>query len=182
MPLPFLTADRAFDEILSDDALPYGNQARWRRPYHLGPWRVCGSAILLFLASCLLFAAVIVAFTGGLLRAGVCVGVASVMIAGAVRLLRIGAWVSEQGLRRIGLFTTTTLPWEKVAMVRTAQQPVKWLGMPRTVQGQALLAEPVKGEPLRPLLTDHNADFLGRVRAFDIAADAVEGWAAEHRR
>jgi hypothetical protein len=50
------------------------------------------------------------------------------------------------------------------------------------VQGQALLAEPVGGEDLRPVITDHNADFLGRSEAFDMAADAVEGWAAEYRR
>jgi hypothetical protein len=32
-----------------------------------------------------------------------------------------------------------------------------------------------------PLLTTHNADFLGRVTAFDRAADSVEAWAEEHR-
>jgi hypothetical protein len=31
------------------------------------------------------------------------------------------------------------------------------------------------------MMTDHNADFLGRVEAFDIAADAIEGWSNELR-
>ncbi len=30
------------------------------------------------------------------------------------------------------------------------------------------------------LLTDHNADFLSRVEAFDRAADTVEAWEAEY--
>ncbi|MGP3985115.1 PH domain-containing protein [Streptomyces sp. KR80] len=184
MPLPFLTADRAFDasgDAVDDAALPYDDRDRWRRPYRPGPWRVGIAAILLLLASYLLFAAMIVAFAGALPGAGVCVTTAAVVIAIAVRLLRTGVWVNEQGLRRVGLFATTTLPWSQVAEVRTMQQPVKWLGMPRTVQGQALLAIPTVGEPLRPLITDHNADFLGRMEAFDMAADAVEGWAAEYR-
>lgn len=181
MPLPFLTADRAFDDSATDTALPYEDRERWRRPYRPGPWRVGGAALLLLLASYVLFAGLIVAMAGALPGAGLFAAVATGLIAGAVRLLRVGAWVSEEGLRRIGFFTTKTLPWSRVSVVRTAQQPVKWLGMPRTVQGQAVLAVPAHGEPLRPLITDHNADFLGRPEAFDMAADALEGWAAARR-
>jgi hypothetical protein len=186
VPLPFLTADRAFDDL--DDhageaiALPYDDQDRWRRLYRPGPWRVGGAALLLLLASYLLFAAMIVAFAGALPGTVVCTAGGTVLITCAVRLLRVGAWVSGQGLRRVGFFSTTTLPWSQVVSVRTVQQPVKWLGMPRTVQGQALVATPTVGAPLRPLITDHNSDFLGRPEAFDMAADAVEGWAADHGR
>ncbi|MFI1963505.1 hypothetical protein ACH429_05090 [Streptomyces pathocidini] len=186
MPLPFLTADRAFDD--SDDpadagggALPHIDQDRWRRPYRPGPWRVAGGALLLLLASYMLFAAMIIALAGALPGAGLCMAAATAVIVGAVRLVRAGAWVSAQGLRRAGVFSTTTVPWAELAEVRTVQQPVKWLGLPRTVQGQALVATPVSGEPLRPLVTDHDADFLGRLEAFDMATDAVEAWAAEYR-
>jgi hypothetical protein len=48
------------------------------------------------------------------------------------------------------------------------------------VQGQAVEIEPHRGEALRPLVTDHSADFLGRPHAFDRAADVLEAWAAEH--
>jgi hypothetical protein len=57
---------------------------------------------------------------------------------------------------------------------------VRWLGLPRTVQGQALVAARPGGEPLT-LLTDHSADFLSRPEAFDRAADTVEAWGAEYR-
>ena len=182
MPLPFLTADRAADGTTADSALPYEDRERWRRPYRPGPGRVAGAAILLLLASYILFASVIMAVAGALPGAGVCTALATGVIVLALRLVRSGVWVSREGMRRTGLLTTTTLPWPEVRAVRTAQQPVKWLGMPRTVQGQAVLLDTADGRTLRPLITDRNADFLGRPEAFDMAADAVEGWAAAHGR
>ncbi|OIJ65661.1 hypothetical protein [Streptomyces mangrovisoli] len=181
MPLPFLTADRAF-EAADDIALPHHDRERWRRPYRPGPWRVGAAALLLLLASYVLFAAVIIALTGEASSAGGCLGVAFVIIVAALRMLRMGVWVSARGLRQVGFLVTRTVPWAKVAAVRTTQQPVRWLGLPRTVQGQALLLvrrdRSADGTPV--LLTTHGADFLGRLQAFDRAADAVEAWAAEN--
>lgn len=182
MPLPFLTAERAVNGATAVPALPFEDRNRWRRPYRPGPLRVAGAALLLLLASYVLFAAVIMAVTGALPGAGGCAAVATAVIVFALRLVRSGVWVSAQGIRRNGLFGTTTLPWGQVAAVRTAQQPVKWLGMPRTVQGQAVLLDTTDGAPVRPLITDRDADFVGRSEAFAMASDAVEGWADEHRR
>ncbi|ATW50928.1 hypothetical protein [Streptomyces xantholiticus] len=179
MPLPFLTADRAFDTQADDVALPFDNRDQWRRPYRPGPWRVGAAALLLLLASFVLIAAVITAFAGALSGAGVCFLLGGVVIAAALRLLRMGVWVSGNGLRRVAFFSTSTIPWRRTAQLRTVQQPVRWLGMPRTVQGQALVVAR-QGEPLT-LLTDHNADFLSRPEAFDRAADTVEAWGAEYR-
>jgi hypothetical protein len=184
VPLPFLTADRASDQEADDLPLPYDDRDRWRRPYRPGPWRVGAAAILLLLASYVLFAAVIIALTGTPSSAGVVFGIALAVIVGALRLLRVGVWVSANGLRRVGFFGTRTTSWQKAVSVRTVQQPVRWLGLPRTVQGQALVLVR-KGrapEEMPPLLTTHNADFLARPEAFDRAADAVEAWAAEYRR
>jgi hypothetical protein len=180
--LPFLAADSGQDEYAADAALPHRVQDRWTRPYRPGPWRVAAAAMLLILASYMLFAAVIMGLAGS--GSGVLLTAAGavLVIAAALRLLRVGFWVSARGLRQAGLFHTTTLPWNRVGSVRTAQQPVKWLGLPRTVQGQALVVTRASGELLRPLLTDHNADFLGRSEAFDQAADAIEAWASELRR
>ncbi|MET9670752.1 hypothetical protein ABZY19_36275 [Streptomyces sp. NPDC006475] len=180
MPLPFLTADRAFDTNADDVALPFDDHDRWRRPYRPGPWRVAAAALLLLLASFILLAAMIIAFAGALPGAAVCAGLGLVLIVAALRLLRVGVWVSRHGLRRVGFFGTTTVPWNEAADVRTVQQPVRWLGLPRTVQGQALVLARAGSEPL-PLITDHNADFLARVEAFDRAADSVEAWGSEYR-
>ncbi|RII08026.1 hypothetical protein DSC45_34065 [Streptomyces sp. YIM 130001] len=181
MPLPFLTADRAFDEATDDIALPYDDRDQWRRPYRPGPWRVGASAVVLLLASFMLIAAMIIAFAGGLQGALICALAALVVIAAALRMLRIGTWVSARGLRQTGFFVTRTVPWNAVAAVRTVQQPVRWLGLPRTVQGQALALVRRGGEPLPgPLMTNRNADFLGRETAFERAADTVEAWAYEY--
>ncbi|MFG3165243.1 hypothetical protein ACGFY8_35835 [Streptomyces sp. NPDC048232] len=183
MPLPFLTADRAFDAA-DDVALPYDDRDLWRRPYRPGPWRVGAAAVMLLLASFVLFAAVIIAATGTLSSAGVVFGIAAVVIACALRMLRMGVWVSAHGVRQVGFLSTRTVAWQQVASMRTVQQPVRWLGLPRTVQGQALLLvrQGRSTDSLPPLLTTHNSDFLAREDAFDRAADAVEAWAAEYRR
>ncbi|CAL9403253.1 hypothetical protein SUDANB6_01500 [Streptomyces sp. enrichment culture] len=183
MPLPFLTADRAF-EAADDAALPYDDRDRWRRPYRPGPWRVGAAAVMLLLASFVLFAAVVIAATAAPASAGAVLGAAAVFIACALRLLRMGVWVSARGLRHVAFLSTRTAPWGQVSQVRTVQQPVRWLGLPRTVQGQALVMlrreRAAGGVP--PLLTTHNADFLARPEAFDRAADSVEAWADEYRR
>ncbi|MGC9500737.1 hypothetical protein [Streptomyces sp. WG7] len=183
MPLSFLTADRAFDAA-DDVALPYDDRDLWRRPYRPGPWRVGVAALMLLLASFVLFSAIIIAATDSLSSAGVVFGVAMAVIACALRLLRMGAWVSAHGVRHVSFLSTRTVAWQQVAGVRTVQQPVRWLGLPRTVQGQALLLvrQGQSAETAPPLLTTHNADFLAREDAFDRAADAVEAWAGEYRR
>ncbi|MFI9647828.1 hypothetical protein ACIHAA_16220 [Streptomyces sp. NPDC052040] len=182
MPLSFLTADRAFEQAADDSPLPYDDRDRWRRPYRPGPWRVAAAAFLLLLASYVLFAAVVIALTGTMSGAVLVLVIALAVVAGALRLLRMGVWVSAHGLRRVGFVLTRTVPWGQVGPVRTTQQPVRWLGLPRTVQGQALVLvrRDRADEELPPLLTTHNADFLARPEAFDRAADTVEAWAAEY--
>lgn len=181
MPLPFLASDSVHEQHEAPAALPHTPQDRWMRPYRPGPWRVATAALLLVLSSYVLFAAMIIAATGALPGAGLCLAGGVAVIISALRLLRMGFWVSGRGLRQAGLFYTITVPWDGVGSVRTVQQPVKVLGLPRTVQGQALVVTRRDGQALRPLMTDHNADFLGRTEAFDMAADAIEGWAAELR-
>jgi hypothetical protein len=151
------------------------------RKYRPGPLRVATAALLLMLAAYLLVASGIVALASGLSGAATWMWVAGLSIVTALRILRVGFWVSGNGVRQVGLFYTVTVPWDKVGRVHTAQQPVKWLGLPRTLQGQALVVTRSNGQQLRPLMTDHNADFLGRTEAFDMAADAVEAWAVRRR-
>ena len=104
MPLPFLTADRAFDEAAEDVALPFDDRDRWRRPYRPGPWRV-GVAALWSCCSprtCCSRRSII-ALAGTCTGAGVVLGIArrSSSLC-ALRLLRVGVWVSARGLRRVG--------------------------------------------------------------------------------
>ncbi|AOP49471.1 PH domain-containing protein [Streptomyces lydicus] len=181
MPLPFLTADRDLDDRAAETpALPHDEPDHWRRPYRPGPWRVGAAAVLLLLASFVLLSAMIIAMAGSLPGAGACALIGVLLTALAVRLVRVGVWVSAQGLRQVNLLRTTTTPWNALASVRTLQQPVRWLGLPRTVQGQALIVERAQGAPLRPLITDHSGDFLARPESFEQATDVLEAWASEH--
>ncbi|WP_129842784.1 hypothetical protein [Streptomyces sp. RFCAC02] len=180
MPLHFLTAERAPDAGTPDVPLVNSGQDHWRRPYRLGPWRVAIAAMTLLIAAYMLISALIIGLAGSPDGALTTVACAVVVIAFALRLLRVGIWVSPRGLRRVGLVSTRTLRWREIDGVRTVQQPVQWLGLPRSVQGQALEISVRKREPLRTLLTDHSADFLGRRGSFDRAADVIEAWAAEH--
>ncbi|MFF2196280.1 PH domain-containing protein [Streptomyces sp. NPDC058157] len=180
MPLPFLTADGVFDAD-EDEALPHVDPERWRRPYRPGPWRVAGAALLLLLSAFMLLATVIIAFAGTWAGAAVAGAASLAVIGSALRILRAGVWVSPGGLRHVGFFTTRSIPWSEVEQVRKVQQPVRWLGLPRTVQGQALTVAGRGGAELPVLLTDHSADFLSRGEAFDRAAVLVEAWAEEYR-
>lgn len=185
MPLPFLTADGVSDaDDVGDEVLAHAedDHERWRRPYRPGPWRVAIAAVLLLLSAFMLLATMIIAFAGGgWAGAGACLVAALAVLASALQLLRVGVWVSRTGLRRIGFFVTRTIPWSEVTGIRTVQQPVRWLGLPRTVQGQALTVSARGTEEPPVLLTDHNADFLSRAEAFDRAADTIEAWAEEYR-
>ncbi|MEU9165584.1 PH domain-containing protein [Streptomyces sp. NPDC048424] len=186
MPLPFLTADGvsdADDDGDGDEVLAHADHDRWRRPYRPGPWRVAISALLLLLSAFMLLATMIIAFAGAWSGAGICLVAALAVVASAVQTLRVGVWVSRAGLRRVGFFVTRTVKWSEIAELRTVQQPVRWLGLPRTVQGQALTMSGHDGASFAApvLLTDHNADFLSRAEAFDRAADTVGAWADEYR-
>ncbi|MDB1089733.1 hypothetical protein PJ985_19435 [Streptomyces sp. ACA25] len=181
MSLPFMTADHDSDGPDPDMPLPHAEPDRWRRPYRPGPWRVGLAALALLLAAYMLISGMIIALAGPVAGARATFVLAAVTLVLALRMLRVGIWVSPRGLRRVGLLSTRTLRWREITRVRTVQQPVKWLGLPRGVQGQALVIERRRGEPLRPLLTDHNSDFLTRPEAFERAADVIEAWAAEHR-
>ncbi|WP_200307300.1 hypothetical protein [Streptomyces adelaidensis] len=181
MPLPFLTADHAFDQAV-DEPLPFDDRDRWRRPYRPGPWRVGAAALLLLLASYVLVAAVVITVAETLRAGAICFAAALFVIVCALRLLRVGVWVSARGVRQVGFFRTRTASWGPTVSMRTVQQPVRWLGLPRTVQGQALLlvrTDRVQ-EYVTPLMTTYNADFLARPEAFDRAADTIEAWAAEY--
>nr|WP_244291502.1 PH domain-containing protein [Streptomyces subrutilus] len=169
-------ADDGVDEVAA-----LADHDRWRRPYRPGPWRVGIAALLLLLSAFMLLSTMIVAVAGAWGGAAVCLALALVVIGSALRLLRAGVWVSRAGLRRVGFFGTRSIAWAEVTELRTVQQPVRWLGLPRTVQGQALTVATREGAELPALLTDHDADFLSRREAFDRAADTVGAWADEYR-
>jgi hypothetical protein len=184
VPLPFLTTEGAHEEHPPQPDAVRARRAgeRWHRPYAVGPHRVATAAVLLVLTTYLLIASLVVDLAGNGARSVVLLCAAVLVTATALRLLRVGVWVSGDGLRVVTLMWTTTLGWDEIGSVRTAQQPVRWLAMPRTVQGQALLIHRVDGSEVPVVLTDRSPDFFGHTERFDVAADTIEDWAAVLRR
>ncbi|GAA4948153.1 membrane protein [Streptomyces heliomycini] len=184
VPLSFLTADRAFDTA-DDVALPYDD----RDAGGAVPSRaVAGgaAALLLLLASFVLFAAVIIATTA----------TADVRRDGLRRRTgRRGRRAATAAHGRVGELPRAAPcglrdhPYDgpgsrSSPCARCSSRCAGW-GLPRTGAGQALVIarRGRSAESPAPLLTSHNADFLGRDKlAFDRAADTVEAWAAEYRR
>ncbi len=144
----------------------------WRRPYPPGPFRVGMSAALLVLVTFLLAGAALDGLAGAdgdVVR----MLAAAVLVTGvALRMLRVGLWIGPGGLRAVTLLRTSTVPWDRVASVRTVQQPVRWLSLPRRVQGQAVVVRRTDGRALPELVTDSGPDFLGRRDRFGRAAEA----------
>ena len=123
----------------------------------------------------------IIAFAGALPGAAACLGLALVVIAlrpadAAGRRLGEPARSAAGGLLHDD--DRAVEPGHRGPYGAAAGE---WLGLPRTVQGQALIVVRLGGEAVPPLLTDSNADFLGRSEAFDRAADTIEAWDDEYR-
>src|SRR2546427_7311512 len=100
VPLPFLAdnADTTAHDVNPTDAHEhYAADQPWQRPYRPGPYRVAGAAMLLMLASYLLFATLIDAAAGSASGAGALLVAALLLVAWALRSLRMGIWGSGRG-------------------------------------------------------------------------------------
>lgn len=162
-----------------DGERPPLTPSQWRRPYSVGPCRVGGATLLLALCPMLLLGALVSYVADGTVRALVAGVLAVLLVALAVRTLRMGVWVSSRGLRYVTWFRTRTLSWSRIAGIRTRQEPVRVLGTPRRSNGQAVLVEMTDGSVLEEVLSDHDADFLRRAEEFEETTAALLEWSRE---
>ena len=63
--------------------------------------------MLLLVTSYVLMSALVIALAGSPSSALVCAGAGALLVVVALRLLRMGVWVSARGLRTVGFFTTS---------------------------------------------------------------------------
>jgi hypothetical protein len=162
----------------ADTQPPPLDPGKWRRPYRVGGWRVLGATLLLALCPMLLFGALLSFLADGTTRASVAFAIGLAIVFSALRLLRMGVWVSSHGIRRVAFWWTRTVRWNDVESVHVGQVPVKVLGTPRRVNGQAVTVTRRGGAALEEVLSDHNADFRGKDRAedFEAAVSALAEW------
>lgn len=160
---------------------PAYRQDVWVRAYRPGPWRVALLIAAAGLGSYLALVAVVSLGTAGSpSRTAVVAAGAAVALGGwawlIVRVLRVGLWVSDDGLREIRIGHAVTWPWADVHAVGLQPQPVRLLGLGPSRAGHAVTVETSDAEH-PTVLTSLSPDFLGRAEAFDIAVSAVHNWA-----
>jgi hypothetical protein len=97
------------------------------------------------------------------------------------RLLTIGLYVGQIGLRYRSPIHTTVVPWSEVKGVRLA--PLTGRGMDVfSISGAVTIwIDRKHGESVQTWVNNKGADFLGRRRAFQAAFDAIEQSVKEHK-
>ncbi|OIV36396.1 hypothetical protein BIV57_16485 [Mangrovactinospora gilvigrisea] len=164
---------RGAPDPLDDAVRPPLHPSRWRRPYRIGGYRVGAATVLLALCPMLLLGSLLSYLAQSPVRAAVAAGIALVLVVLALRILRMGLYVSTRGVRRVRLLRTTKLRWHQVGELVVYQMPVRVLGTPRRRNGEAVALRRMSGgEPWEEIISSHNADFLSRTRKDDYR-DAV---------
>lgn len=161
-------------------------QVRWIRPYRPGPLRVAATLLIAVFAIFTSFSGFLgalgaVTFAQGVFFTAVTLMVAGSLVVLASRLLSVGVWVNDRGVRVLGLVRRHEHPWSAVADVRRVPGRARVLGTPLRSSGTTVFLVLKDGSDLETPLTDVNADFAARAEAFDMAAGAVERWFEEAR-
>ena len=168
VPLRFAHAPTVSDDQQQHaDAAPAPRQGRVRgggvrTARGPGGWPLV--ALMLVLAAYLLFAALIMELAGESAERGGAGGRRAVIVALRLRLLRVGVWVSGDGLRLVSLLRTTTVAWDRVGCGahRAAAGAAGWRCRGRCRARRLVVTRRADGSELPTLLTDHSADFLRR--------------------
>ena len=108
----------------------------------------------------------------------------TVVVAGSLtvccaRLMSVGVWVNDFGVRILGLVRNEEIDWKRVTDVRRVQGPARLLGSPVRRTGDTVWIVLADGSDRETPLTDAGPDFLARAEAYDMAAGAVERWFEE---
>lgn len=161
-------------------------QRRWIRPYRPGPFRVALALALLAATAFVTLSGFITTLTLPTRPERLLSGVVTLAMAGsltvvAARVLSVGVWVNDFGIRILGLAHRRQLRWPEVADVRRVPGPARVLGTPLRRGGETVWLVLQDGSDLETPLTDVGPDFLGRAEAYDMAAGAVERWFSETR-
>ena len=161
-------------------------QSRWVRPYRPGPVRVLAAGVLGSFAVFTGFAGFLAMLAEPVAWARVVDLLVTIVIAGSLtvccsRLMSVGVWVNDFGVRILGLVHNEEISWQVVADVRRVAGPARLLGGPVRRAGDTVWIVLVDGSDRETPLTDAGPDFLARAEAYDMAAGAVERWFEETR-
>jgi hypothetical protein len=159
-------------------------QSRWVRPYRPGPVRVLAAGVIGTFAVFTGFAGFLAMLAEPVAWARVVDLLVTVVVAGSLvvccaRLMSVGVWVNDFGVRILGLVRNEQIDWRKVTAVRRGHGPARVLGTPVRRPGDTVWIVLADGSDRETPLTDAGPDFLARAEAYDMAAGAVERWFEE---
>ena len=156
-------------------------QARWMRPYRPGIIRVATTVLLIAVLGLVTEVSLLTTFhapDGATLVIRIVVTLALLVSLTLVfsRCYLSGVWVTDEGVRVLRPLSTRVWTWQQITDVRSVQGPIRLLGSPLDVPGRGVVLVLADGTDISTPLSDRSPDFLGRPEAYDIAADAIEGW------
>jgi hypothetical protein len=95
-------------------------------------------------------------------------GLFAVWVIGSYRILRMGVYVSEHGVRVLRLVGSRTVPWSQVERI-SVHDTRQTLGRFKIASGMTVLIEPREGAPIETTLWAEGIDFAFRKHAFHAA-------------
>jgi hypothetical protein len=161
-------------------------QERLVRLHRPGPWRTAAVvAMAIWCAWVSLAAAIAVGVAQGVIAKSLVllVGVVPVGLSYwlTARILTVGVYANDLGLRQNRVLSTTEADWADVVDVRRVPGQVPILGIGPRVAGERVVVVLADGDDILTTVTTHSPDFLLRAEAYDQAALAVERWWQESR-
>jgi hypothetical protein len=145
---------------------------RWRRPYSPGPgrwivvaWELLGLAMFGWSTQQLIRPDVALSPAGVALLV---LALFTVWVVFAYRILHMGVYVSDRGVRVFRLLGSQTMPWSEVdrIIVRDTRYTI---GPVRVAGGMSVQIDPHRGAPVETTLWADGIDFAFRRHAFHAA-------------
>jgi hypothetical protein len=105
----------------------------------------------------------------------------AVWVVASYRILRMGVYVSDQGVRVLGLLRSRTVPWSEVERI-TVRDTRQSVGPLQVASGLGVQLEPRAGAPIETTLWAQGIDFAFRRDAFHAAYRELRGHLNAYRQ
>jgi hypothetical protein len=155
-------------------------QQQWVRPYRPGLVRVL-TAVGLTMAAATVAGVGLLAGWAQPSWIGRLIGVTGALLAAltlgwlAGRTFAAGVWVTDAGVRVLGLVEDRILPWTAVVDVSETDGS-RVLGLPVRGPGRTVSLQLADGQTVRTPLNSTSPDFIGRPEPYLQAAGAIQRW------
>jgi hypothetical protein len=105
----------------------------------------------------------------------------AIWVVASYRILRMGVYVSDQGVRVLGLLGSRTVPWSEVERI-TVRDTRHSIGRLQVAGGMSVQIDPHDGAPIETTLWAQGIDFAFRRHAFHAAYRELRQQLAAYRQ